>query len=135
MGIAHTDHDDREILISDDEARGGVTGHNVRYVLGFGLTGVILSFAAVWIYLGYERFAGALAAALAVSPYDLLQNLAPYAGLTLAGIVGAVLMLGLINMIAGRSQDTSQFWMRVRVIAQFAIICVLMAMLYVSQTG
>lgn len=134
MGIAHTDHDDREILISDDQARGGVTGHNVRYVLGFGLTGVILAFAAVWIYLGYDRFAGALAAALAVSPYDVLRNIAPYAGLTLAGIVGAGLLLGLVNLIAGRSEDASQFWMRVRVVGQFAIICVLMAMLYISQT-
>jgi hypothetical protein len=47
----------------------------------------------------------------------------------LAGAVGAGLLLGLVNMIAGRSEDASQFWMRVRVIAQFAIICVLMAML------
>ena len=76
----------------------------------------------------------ALAAALAVSPYDVLRNIAPYAGLTLAGIVGAGLLLGLVNLIAGRSADASQFWMRVRVVGQFAIICVLMAMLYVSQT-
>lgn len=139
MGIAHTDHiahadhDDREILLSSDEARGGVTGQNVRYVLGFGLTGVILAFAAVWIYLGYDRFAGAVASALAVSPYDMLRSIAPYAGLALAGLAGAGLLLGLVNMIAGRSKDASQFWMRVRVIAQFAILCVLMAMLYVSQ--
>jgi hypothetical protein len=129
MGIAHTDHDDREISLSGDDARGGVTGHNVRYVLGFGLTGVILAFAAVWIYLGYDRFAGALASTFAASPADVLRNLAPYAGLMLAGAVGAGLLLGLVNMIAGRSEDASQFWMRVRVIAQFAIICVLMAML------
>ena len=133
MGIAHTDHDDREISLSGDDARGGVTGHNVRYVLGFGLTGVILAFAAVWIYLGYDRFAGALASAFAASPADVLRNLAPYAGLMLAGAVGAGLLLGLVNMIAGRSEDASQFWMRVRVIGQFAIICVLMAMLYISQ--
>jgi hypothetical protein len=30
--------------ISEDEARGGVTGHNVRYVLGVGLAAVIVSF-------------------------------------------------------------------------------------------
>jgi hypothetical protein len=30
--------------ISEDEARGGVTGHNVRYVLGAGLAAVIVSF-------------------------------------------------------------------------------------------
>lgn len=134
MGITHTDHDDRQILISDEEARGGVTGHNVRYVLGFGLTGVILAFAAMWMYLGYDRFAVALAEALAVNPYEVLRSVAPYAVLTLAGIVAAALLLGLVNMIAGRSRDTSQFWMRVRVIVQFAILCVLMAMLYISQT-
>ncbi len=133
MGLTHTDHDDREILISGDDARGGVTGHNVRYVLGFGLTGVILAFAAVWIYLGYDRVSGAFESALAVSPSEVLRNLAPYAGLMLAGAVGAGLLLGLVNMIAGRSQDASQFWMRMRVIGQFAIICVLMAMLYISQ--
>lgn len=134
MGLANTDHEDREILISDEEARGGVTGHNVRYVLAFGLTGVILAFAAVWMYLGYDRFAGAAASALSVSPSEVLRNVAPYAVLTLAGVVAATLLLGVVNMIAGRSRDTSQFWMRVRVIAQFAILCVLMAMLYISQT-
>lgn len=131
MGISDTE---RQISISAEDARGGATGHNVRYVLIYSLTGVILAFAAVWIYLGYDRFAGAVASALAVSPSEVLRNLAPYAGLMLAGAVGAGLLLGLVNMIAGRSQDASQFWMRVRVIGQFAIICVLMAMLYVSQT-
>jgi hypothetical protein len=31
------------------EARAGVTGHNVRYVLAFGLGGVIVLFAIVWV--------------------------------------------------------------------------------------
>jgi hypothetical protein len=30
------------------QARQGVTGHNVRYVLGFGLLAVIVAFAVVW---------------------------------------------------------------------------------------
>jgi hypothetical protein len=30
-----------------DEARAGVTGHNVRYVLAFGLAGAIVAFAIV----------------------------------------------------------------------------------------
>jgi hypothetical protein len=33
-----------------DEARQGVTGHNVRYMLGFGLLAVIILFAAIYIY-------------------------------------------------------------------------------------
>ena len=32
--------------------RGGVTGHNVRYVLAFGLAGVIIAFIAIAIYFG-----------------------------------------------------------------------------------
>jgi hypothetical protein len=32
--------------------RGAVTGHNVRYVLGFGITATILAFVAIAIYFG-----------------------------------------------------------------------------------
>ena len=32
--------------------RGGVTEHNVRYVLAFGLAGVIIAFIVIAIYLG-----------------------------------------------------------------------------------
>jgi hypothetical protein len=31
------------------KARAGVTGHHVRYVLGFGLAGVIVAFIAIMI--------------------------------------------------------------------------------------
>jgi len=37
-------------------ARGGVTGHNVRYVLAFGLAGIIIAFAIVGLYFGGLRF-------------------------------------------------------------------------------
>ena len=33
--------------LQTDDARQGVTGHNVRYVLGFGLAGVIISLMVV----------------------------------------------------------------------------------------
>lgn len=131
MGISDIE---RTTVITGDEARGGVTGHNVRYVLAFGLTGVILAFAAVWIYLGYDRVGAAISAALAVSPYDVMRALAPYATVMLAGAVAAGLMLGLLNLIGGRSANASQSWMRLRVIAQFAIICVIMAMFYISTS-
>jgi hypothetical protein len=32
--------------------RGGVTGHNVRYVLAFGLAGVIIAFVVIAMYFG-----------------------------------------------------------------------------------
>ena len=39
---------------SANEAREGVVGHNVRYMLVFGLTGVIVAFAIVYGYFfGY----------------------------------------------------------------------------------
>jgi Flp pilus assembly protein TadB len=41
--MSHTDKDQPEI-VSTTEARSGVTGHNVRYVLAFGLAGVIIAF-------------------------------------------------------------------------------------------
>jgi hypothetical protein len=34
------------------KTRGGVTGHNVRYVLAFGLAGVIIAFILIAMYFG-----------------------------------------------------------------------------------
>jgi hypothetical protein len=36
--------------ISIDNARSGVTGHNVRYVLGFGMLSAVLSLAIVGLF-------------------------------------------------------------------------------------
>jgi hypothetical protein len=38
------------------EARSGVTGHNVRYVLAFGLAGVIIAFLIIGLYFFGVRF-------------------------------------------------------------------------------
>jgi hypothetical protein len=35
--------------------RGGVTEHNVRYVLAFGLAGVIIAFVVIAIYFGQSQ--------------------------------------------------------------------------------
>jgi hypothetical protein len=35
-----------------NEARAGVTGHHVRYVLVFGLIGIILAFSLLALYFG-----------------------------------------------------------------------------------
>ena len=37
-------------VLSKVEARQGVTGNNVRYVLWFGLAGVIVAFAAIYLF-------------------------------------------------------------------------------------
>ncbi|HUD87259.1 MAG TPA: hypothetical protein VMR17_12440 [Xanthobacteraceae bacterium] len=36
-------------VVSTREARQGVTGHNVRYVLGIGLAAIIVIFGALWL--------------------------------------------------------------------------------------
>ena len=41
---------DQRIVKSATEAREGVTGHNVRYVLIISLLGVVLVFVALWLY-------------------------------------------------------------------------------------
>ena len=44
-------HPDKPVVESTTEARAGVTGHNVRYVLLFGLGGAIIALVAiVWYF-------------------------------------------------------------------------------------
>lgn len=117
------------IVISDDDARGGETGHHVRYVLAAGLTGVIVALAAVALYFGLERVHSSAAEVLSRSPFEVLQAMAPYAGLVFGGAIATGLLLCLWNMLAGPSGDGSQAFMRFRVVAQFAAITVIMAML------
>jgi hypothetical protein len=40
----------RPIVMSGVRARQGVTGHNVRYVLGFGLTGAIIALTLLYLF-------------------------------------------------------------------------------------
>lgn len=37
-------------VIPAQKARQGVTGHNVRYVLGFGLAGIVVLFGIIWLF-------------------------------------------------------------------------------------
>ena len=37
------------VVLSTDEAREGVTGHGVRYVLGFGLAAVVAAFVVLFV--------------------------------------------------------------------------------------
>lgn len=43
---------DVPIVKSTDDARAGVTGHGVRYVLGFGLAAILLAFLVCGVYFG-----------------------------------------------------------------------------------
>ena len=41
---------ERPIVMSGDRARQGVTGHGVRYVLGFGLAGAIVALTLLYLF-------------------------------------------------------------------------------------
>jgi hypothetical protein len=127
-----TSENDARIIVSTDAARGGVTGHNVRYVLAWGLTGVIAAFAAIGIYLGYDRLHEMTSHALAQSPSDIIRAFAPYAAIILVGAIGAGLLLGLWNILWGYEEDATQSGMRIRVVAQFAVIWIIMAIAYLA---
>jgi hypothetical protein len=57
---------DRPVTLSGDEARAGVTGHHVRYVLAFGLAGSLIAFIAIVVYFSYGRLTETLAAIFTV---------------------------------------------------------------------
>jgi uncharacterized membrane protein YidH (DUF202 family) len=125
---------ERPATISGEDVRSGVTGHNVRYVLGFGLGGVILSFTAVAIYFGFDRLTEMLSQAASRDPVTMIRESAPYAAILVIVATIAVVLLGLWNWLSGRDQNASQTGMRIRVVAQFAVVCGIMAILYISQS-
>jgi hypothetical protein len=46
--MAHAEyHEDDETIVETDKARSGVTGHHVRYVLAFGIAGVVIALMVV----------------------------------------------------------------------------------------
>jgi hypothetical protein len=128
-----TSEEDRPASLSPDAARAGVVGHNVRYVLAFGLVGVIIAFVAIAIYYGFDRVVRAISQIFTYDPVALIGGGAPYVVIIVVAAIIAVILLGLWNRIAGRSDDTSQIGMRIRVVLQFVIIFAAMAILYLSM--
>jgi hypothetical protein len=49
FGQRHLQSEQRTV-VPTQEARQGVTGHNVRYVLGIGLAAVIVAFAVLYAF-------------------------------------------------------------------------------------
>lgn len=125
-----TTQTDVPINLSDDAARAGVTGHHVRYVLAYGLGGIVAAFAGIGIYFGFDRLVEGFNRALSRNPVEVIQNAVPYVLTIAAGAIAAVLLLGLWNKLAGKDDDATQTGMRMRVVLQFAVICVIMVMLY-----
>jgi hypothetical protein len=46
------EEEEKPEVLNTDEARQGVTGHNVRYVLAWGIFGVVAAFAVVLLFYG-----------------------------------------------------------------------------------
>jgi hypothetical protein len=113
-------------IISTDEARAGVTGHHVRYVLGFGLAGVVIAFVILGLYFSYSR----LMQIISQTPIklDLTNAVFLVVPIALAGVMAA-LVLGLWNTTR---PEVSQKWMRWRVILQFIALCLVMVGFYLS---
>jgi hypothetical protein len=59
----------------------------------------------------------------------LFSSLVPVA----VGVVAVILLLGLFNMMRGGSPNTSQKLMRLRVLAQFIAIIIIMTAIYFMQ--
>jgi hypothetical protein len=122
---------DVPVILSTDEARAGVTGHHVRYVLAFGLAGSLIAFLVIGLYYGYGALTEMLAAMFA-APGSLGQRILFFAIPLALAAVATVLLLGLGNMVWGRSASTSQSLMRWRVVLQFIALCLVMAALFLS---
>lgn len=121
-------NDDAPVVVSGNEARAGVTGHHVRYVLAFGLAGSILAFVAIELYFYYDRLRQTLSQTPSrFDPTTLVVYAIPIA----LAAVATVLLIGLWNMMMP-SPSTSQKVMRWRVVLQFIALCLVMAALYLS---
>ena len=121
--------DDVPVTLPGDKARGGVTGHHVRYVLAFGLAGSIIAFAVIGLYFGYAKLTQMISQmSTRIEPTTLVS----YAVIIALAVVATVLLLGLWDMVSGRSLNTSERVMRWRVVLQFIAICLVMAALYLS---
>ena len=122
--------DDVPVVITGNEARGGVHEHRLHYVLAFGLAGGIIAFVAVGLYFGYGKLTQTISqTSIPTDPTTLVTI--PIA-LT---AVGTVLLLGLWNMMSGGRPNTSQTLMSWRVVLQFIALCLVMAALYLSYAS
>jgi Hypoxia induced protein conserved region len=129
MAAMARNEDDVPVVISGNKARAGVTGHHVRYVLAFGLAGSIIAFVVVGLYFGYGQLTQMISQmSTQIDPTTLVS----YAIMIALAVVATVLLLGLWDMVSGRSLNTSQRVMRWRVVLQFIAICLIMAAVYLS---
>ena len=92
MAVTAKKRDDGAPVLSEVEARAGVTGHHVRHVLAFGLAGSVIAFVVLALYFYYAKLISMLSQASAQIGLTLLD----YVTIPLAlGAVAVVLVLGL----------------------------------------
>ena len=121
--------DDVPIVVTGNEARGGLHEHRAHYVLAFGLAGGIIAFVLIGLYFGYSKLAQMISqASIPSDPTTLVSYAIPIA----LAAVGTVLLLGLWNMMSGGRPNTSQTLMSWRVVLQFIALCLVMTALYLS---
>lgn len=123
-------NDDKLHVVSGNEARAGETGHHVRYVLAFGLIGVVTAFVFVGIYLNFDAVSAYVAQAMARDPREVIREIGPYAVIFLFGALATLILFTVWNLILGPSHNASQRVMRLRVTLQFVIILAIAAVLY-----
>jgi hypothetical protein len=119
---------DDPIVITGNEARGGLHEHRAHYVLAFGLAGGFIAFVAIGLYFGYDKLTQTISQTSLPSDPTLVSC----AILIALAAVGTVLLHGLWSMVSGGSLNTSQRVMRWRVVLQFIALCLAMAALYLS---
>ncbi len=47
--MSSSDGQERRLVVPARQARQGVMGHNVRYVLGFSIAAIIIVFGIIWL--------------------------------------------------------------------------------------
>ena len=92
MSVAKNE-DDAPVSLSREEARAGVPGHHVRYVLAFGLAGSLIAFLGIVLYFGYGTLTQTIAEIFALRG-TLAQRLVLYAVPLALAAVATVLLLG-----------------------------------------
>jgi hypothetical protein len=95
------------------------------------LRGSLIAFLAISLYFGYGTLTQTISSIFAVQG-TLAQRLVLYAVPLALAAVATVLLLGLWNMVWGRSASTSQVLMRWRVVLQFIALCLVMVALFLS---
>lgn len=119
------------VVLTENDARAGVTGHHVRHVLAFGLLGSVIAYVGIALYFGHRWVADTISDASGRIEPGLMAR---YATLGMLGLVAAALLIRLWDAVAGGSSRTSQRVMRLRVVLQLVAILLVVGAVFLSAT-